>query len=418
MPATPHFRVGDDRGNLIMRLLNALVPPPSLDVVTANAPSHLQRRQLSTIDWLFSAGEQPTAPAFVAEGRTRRWPKAAAQPTTATTVRIGEPGHWPLNKPFTPFVTAINTPAFMDRQLYADTAMPMLAEAGIRVWRYPGGQVGDTWCPTTSADPHHDACFERYPILKRMGHFPTPPNFLHLAQFIDECRKHACIPILQMNAVVALQYGPAACASLTAAIIHDFAKAGIIVRYVEFGNELYGTWSTALQRMPSPSDGQPPYTPESYASNFTAVRTALLNKLPPNEPSFGLLLNEVFPHDRKGNNIIEWNERVLSSRSGARSDADWVTVHRYYSGIWAPLHTDAEVLWLGDSKDRGSGPGYLHQLAQVVEQHYSLASGSGAVTSIPTPPIAVTEYNSVFRPHSGACGASRQYINLLFKQRL
>ena len=48
-----------------------------------------------------------------------------------------------------------------------------------------------------------------------MGHHPTPPTFFDLATFIAQCARVHCVPILQMNAAVALLYGADECARLT-----------------------------------------------------------------------------------------------------------------------------------------------------------------------------------------------------------
>lgn len=124
------------------------------------------------------------------------------------------------------------------RAFQASQVLPKLAAGGIIVWRWPGGAIGDAWCPTTSRDTSADACFERFPALRSMGHDYTPPTFLALGDFIAQCALHSCVPILQINAAIALIYGADAASGLTADILADFAAAGIHVRHLEFGNEV------------------------------------------------------------------------------------------------------------------------------------------------------------------------------------
>lgn len=57
--------------------------------------------------------------------------------------------------------------------------------------------------------------------------YPTARNILHLEAFIDVCKWHSCIPIVQINAGVALRYGIDACVSMVWGIIDTFDWKGL-----------------------------------------------------------------------------------------------------------------------------------------------------------------------------------------------
>lgn len=273
--------------------------------------------------------------------------------------------------------------------------LPKLAAGGIVVWRWPGGAIGDAWCPTTSGDPSPDACFQRFPALLNMGHPSTPPTFLALRDFITQCTLYACVPIVQINAAIALIYGAAAAADLTAAVLADFDAAGIGVRYLEFGNELYGVWWPAAGQLPS-------RTGETYAASFVATRAALLARRPAGSPplSFGLVLTHLTPNDHEGALVRGWNDDVLRSSSGAATRADWLVVHRYFSKYDRSGNTDDVVL-----RTASDGLDSLTISTTGLYEHYSRSDGF-------PPPLALTEYNAVFI-RSEACGGSQQYLSLL-----
>lgn len=59
----------------------------------------------------------------------------------------------------TPFHTALRV--VLRRSFFEvyDTHAPVLAAAGIRVWRWPGGAASNFWCPSYDGE-EWDACFE------------------------------------------------------------------------------------------------------------------------------------------------------------------------------------------------------------------------------------------------------------------
>ena len=159
-----------------------------------------------------------------------------------------------------------------------------------------------------------------------MGHPSTPQTFLDLATFISQCAAYSCVPILQINAAIAMIYGADASADLTAAVLRDFAAAGISVRYLEFGNELYGVWWPAGAHLPRRTGG-------SYAQSFVAMRAALLERLPGAALSFGVVMTHLGAEESEGNLIGRWNDDIASSTYKAASLADWLILHRYFSRV-------------------------------------------------------------------------------------
>lgn len=253
----------------------------------------------------------------------RPWPgmMPALLPAEPFAPNISEMG---MNAPFTPFHMATNVPAFMMKRQAVWQSLPRLAEAGSLVWRWPGGAIADAWCPTTSEDTYEDECFERYPLLKGMGFYPTSDSLLDLASFIRVCAKHKCIPVLQLNAVVSMVYGTDACVDLTARILRDFHRAGIDVQHLEFGNELYALWSPAAQQ----SWAAVQYTPSTYATNYTDVRAKLRQTFPDRPLYLGLMMTDHEPD----NGVAPgsgWNNAIVTS--GVAADADWITLHKYFT---------------------------------------------------------------------------------------
>ena len=286
----------------------------------------------ATPAWLFSRDALPAmhrtalAPPYII-GQGVSWPPIAPEPLPGGRRSPILHVDWTRRGwPMTPFHLATNLPLFMRKSDQVTHVIPKLASAGVVVWRWPGGAIGDAWCPTTSKDSYPDECFTRYPALRQMGHPGTPPTFLDLAEFIRQCVRFSCVPIVQINAAVAMIYGANACADLTANVLGDFAAAGIGVRYLEFGNEVYGYWWPAGAQLPQRSGA-------TYASAFVSTREALLARLPPSSAplSFGLVMTRSIVNNGDGGTISRWNNDILQSPSGAAEVADWLIIHRYFS---------------------------------------------------------------------------------------
>ena len=60
---------------------------------------------------------------------------------------------------FSSYHLGTNFPMYSPHREAGKTLAPALAEAGIRVWRWPGGAASNFWCPTFEGD-EWDACFD------------------------------------------------------------------------------------------------------------------------------------------------------------------------------------------------------------------------------------------------------------------
>ena len=115
--------------------------------------------------WLFSRDALPAAhrhkrpPRRLLHGKT--WPiiTPISLPGGPLTVGLDATAD---GQPVTPFHMATNLPLFMPKADQTALVIPKLAAAGVVVWRWPGGAIGDAWCPTTSSDSYKDQCFERW----------------------------------------------------------------------------------------------------------------------------------------------------------------------------------------------------------------------------------------------------------------
>ena len=91
-----------------------------------------------------------------------------------------------------------NVPSFNPWYLLKKESVPLLRAAGIKLWRWPGGSVGNNWCPTTkSSGESWDACFNRFPAWREFGQYPTPTSTTHLSRFIEFCRDAGCEPMVR-----------------------------------------------------------------------------------------------------------------------------------------------------------------------------------------------------------------------------
>ena len=155
-------------------------------------PSWLFQRSSLTSDGSRRATPPPYEPLT-----SQPWPQIS---TSGAPMEVAVDAHdRATERPFTPFHLAVNLPLFLRDTTVASVIVPKLVAAGMTVWRWPGGAAGDTWCPTVSTDAYVDACFDRWPLLKPLGKYPTNPSFLSAATFIELCRVNSCTPIVQVR---------------------------------------------------------------------------------------------------------------------------------------------------------------------------------------------------------------------------
>ena len=200
--------------------------------------------------------------------------------------------------------------------------------------------------------------------------------------------------MVQINAGIALRYGIDNCVGQVVKVIRAFDAKGVGLQYFEFGNELFGWWSAPYDYDDFKWDGR------DYGVAFSSVRRKVLDRYPDRGLSFGLVVNDDEPGVCHGSHICDWQADILITH--AKWDADWLSVHRYFS--------DYGPEWVNDLQIAGSAEPMLDHVYGVLLQHFDNHD-------VRLPRIGLTEYNAVFR-QTPACGASQQYISFLWQVRL
>eukprot|EP00316_Scyphosphaera_apsteinii_P000899 CAMPEP_0119345090 /NCGR_PEP_ID=MMETSP1333-20130426/107305_1 /TAXON_ID=418940 /ORGANISM="Scyphosphaera apsteinii, Strain RCC1455" /LENGTH=537 /DNA_ID=CAMNT_0007357543 /DNA_START=37 /DNA_END=1647 /DNA_ORIENTATION=+ len=321
---------------------------------------------------------------FVPNGMA--WPHVHTSSITWVNVNTNANG-----KMFTSNFLGTNIPLYSPWDKLKDEVLPLLYAAGIKLWRWPGGSIGNAWCATFAGE-QWDSCFNQFAAFRNDG-YPTAKDSTHLSHFIEACASYNCRPMVQINAGIALKYGSSACATYTIKLIQSFYDAGIELKYLEFGNELYGKWSVPW--------GQIYYSGRDYGKAYSEVRRRVKNHFNGRTLYFGLVVNTDGPNGCGGNHICNWVDDILQKTSAGR-EADWLIMHRYFSD-WG----DAAVL---DQTILGSGAHGLDQVTSILTNHWNKRLGSHSRI----PLIGLTEYSVIFM-RSAACGAAQQYISFLWQ---
>ena len=142
------------------------------------------------------------------------------------------------------------------------------------------------------------------------------------------------------------------------------------------------------------------WDPVDYGLAFTSVRRRLLEVFPEHELSFGLVVNDDEESRCQGSHICYWVERMLDETE-VGTDADWLSMHRYFS--------DYNREWVHDDLILKSGPPMLDKISNILNGYWERRG-------LPSKPVGLTEYNAVFR-QTPACGGSQQFISLLWQAK-
>ena len=301
---------------------------------------------------------------------------------------------------FTTYHIGTNIPLYAPNEEGKKSLGPALAAAGVRVWRWPGGAATNFWCPSFDNETW-DECFDDFPIFKYpdlpQGRpvYPTSPDLMHLSPFLEMCAANDCIPVVQINAGIALRYGIEKCVDIYSRVLNASDAKGVKIRHLEFGNEMFGWWAAPYGY----EDGFR-WDAVDYGLAFSAVRRRLLELFPSRALSFGLVVNDDPEAECRGSHICFWNERMLDE-TPVLDDADWLSVHRYF--------TDYTAAWAADERILSSGPPMLNHISATLAGYFKRRGAK-------MPPIALTEYNAVFR-QTPACGGSQQFISLLWQAK-
>jgi len=226
-----------------------------------------------------------------------------------------------------------------------------------------------------------------------------------MTQFAQVINSTGAVPLVELNAALALVYGAEEAAAYFVKQHRALLALGINVTYYEFGNENYGGWE--------PPYGDYPVNGSLYAAAFSVASAALKASFP--YIKLGAVVQWSDSDGRRrlsssggagaggeqplGAFVKNWTAEVLS---GGGSAADFLIVHEYYtSGSTVP--TDDALL---------DEVGLLANMSAGVE-----AFMAKYAPGVETPPLILSEFN-IGKIQSGACGATLQFVNVLWHARL
>ena len=138
-------------------------------------------------------------------------------------------------------------------------------EAGIRYWRFPGGD--------SSNDYHWDGNYKNHP-KDHQGNdsaLMNTPGTVSTDDFIEFCRQTNSEAVITVNYGAARYDSVAAAADMAARWVKYFnIDKGFKVRYWEIGNENYGPWEegTLMQ-------DKPQLTGDDYGADFNTIAAAM-----------------------------------------------------------------------------------------------------------------------------------------------
>lgn len=259
--------------------------------------------------------------------------------------------------------------AIWDSQLGTNEVSDLLADAGVRMMRYPGGSYGDIYHWKDHTAP---------------GGYVAPNT--DFDTFMAGVRRAQAQPIIIAN------YGTGTPQEAADWVRHANITKGYGVKYWEIGNELYGNghYGSAWE-----ADNHPDKSPAGYARETVAFARAMKAVDPTIKVGAVLTTPANWPDAIvAAGDAASWNQTVLSI---AGPHVDFVIVHWYPSGS-----TAAQVLASTDQV-----PDMMYLLRQQITRY----AGPDADRI----GIAMTEINTTYGRNTqpGALFAAEAYTSLL-----
>lgn len=238
-------------------------------------------------------------------------------------------------------------------------------EAGIRFWRFPGGNASDEY--------HWDNKYDRPPQkVNDPGHM-NAAWAVSTDDFIEFCRQTGSEAIVTANYAAARYADVPYAADLAARWVKYFnIDKKFKVRYWEIGNEMYGKWQQG-----NTLDGKPQLTGDVYGKDLQVIAAAM-KKVDPDIYVGAVAIDADSGDDWTGYHW--WMRDLLPQLQGK---TDYLILHQYF--MWP---------FTGDTYTNPSNEvlfGNLHKLEDAfgatsqMEDKYA-PSEKGI-------PVALTEYN-------------------------
>lgn len=169
-------------------------------------------------------------------------------------------------KPVTPYSFGCNLAWYDGKDWLLDPdRIEKAKQAGIRFWRFPGGNSAN--------DYYWDGNYKNHPKDEdgRDASLMNAPDKVSTDDFIEFCRKTGSEAMVTVNYSAARYDSVEAAADMAARWVRHFnVEKGFKVRYWEIGNENYGPWE-----MGNRVEGKPQLTGDAYGQDFNTIASAM-----------------------------------------------------------------------------------------------------------------------------------------------
>lgn len=330
---------------------------------------------------------------------TTTWPSANASKSTYIYLHAS----MPLAKA-TPYYFGANVPLYIENALLLSDNTTAQMQDAVSFLRYPGGSSANKYL--------WDGDFDTYPYFSTWSWMASSKH-TNMTQFVELINATGAVPLVELNAALALVYGYENASAYFVRQHEALLALGLNVTHYEFGNENYGGWeppygdyaingslyAAAFEVAASALKASYPYIQLGAVvqwSDSDGVRQGVSKgvRVPRRRTESGRATSE-----RLGTFIANWTADVLT---GCGTLADFLIVHEYYtSGSTVPTNDEllAEVALLSNMSD-----GVAAFMAQYAP-------------SVSVPPLILSEFN-IGKIQSGACGATLEFINVLWHARM
>jgi alpha-N-arabinofuranosidase len=228
---------------------------------------------------------------------------APVAPPTSTTVQVNASS---TSKTITPLMFGVNT-AVWDSNLDTARCKQLVAEAGFKGFRFPGGSLSDTYNWQTNTTT---------------GTWTWATDF---DQFASVAAPYGGQDVITVN------YGTGTPAEAAAWVKYANVTKGYGMKYWEVGNEVYGTWETDSHAKPN----DPVTYATLYAQYYAQMKTESPNIMigavaSPGEDAFANYAStESVTNPVTGKKHSGWTAVMLATLAKLNVTPDFIIYHRY-----------------------------------------------------------------------------------------
>lgn len=324
-------------------------------------------------------------PAFQSQGYSRSPPEQQLSGPDWPQLNASKQAHLFLDPTLetanvTEFYFGTNLPNYLLASFVNETETSVLENTGVKFLRYPGGSPANRFL--------WDGDYDRYPFFSNWSWMAGSKKY-QIGDFARSVTMLGAVPLVQINAALALIYGAESCAEYAIEWHEAFLALGVNVTYYEFGNENYGDWEVPFRNPHFPVNGT------TYGRALATVSKRMKEIYP--YVMIGAVVNEDLVVIDPDDTIVKnWTREVLKTE--AASQSDFLILHNYFvvnntSPSYAELFSEVST---------------MKKMVTRLKNIFHDVHPNRAV-----PPMILSEYHMV-ETSSAACARTIQFIAALW----